>query len=98
MREARKIYHIRNTDANAEKLKVAKETFDEERKSECRAFILRKTEGMNKTERLRFWKEFNKMFKKKTDQNIDVLMDGDGKFLSSNEEMEECMFNTFFEG
>ena len=98
MREARKIYNRRNTDANAEKLKVAKETFDEERKNECRAFIMKKTEGMNKIERLKFWREFNKMFRKKADQNMDMLVDEEGNILSSNEEMEECMFNTFFEG
>ena len=57
-----------------------------------------KTEGMNKVERLKFWKEFNKMFRKKTDQKMDLLIDNNGNILSSNEEMEECMFNTFFEG
>ena len=98
MREARKIYNIRNTDSNAEKLRLAKEIFDEERKNECRAFIMSKTEGMNKVERLKFWKEFNKMFRKKTDQKMDLLIDNNGNILSSNEEMEECMFNTFFEG
>ena len=77
---------------------MAKETFDEERKNECRAFIMKKTEGMNKIERLKFWREFNKMFRKKADQNIDMLVDEEGNILSSNEEMEECMFNTFFEG
>ena len=57
-----------------------------------------KTEGMNKVERLKFWKEFNKMFRKKTDQKMDLLIDNNGNILSSNEEMEECMFNKFFEG
>ena len=98
MREARKAYTKRNTDSNEQKLKDAKELFDEARKKECESFILKQTDGMNKTERLKFWKEFNKLFRKKTNQNIDLLMNSDNTILSCPRDMEECMFSTFFEG
>ena len=98
MKEARKAYFKRNTDVNDEKLKQAKQAFDEARKRECESFILNKTKDMNSAQRLKFWKEFNKLFKKQTDPGIEPLLDANGNILTSNHDLEECMFSTFFEG
>ena len=98
MKEARKAWSQRNTDRNEETLKQAKQAFDDARKRECEAFILSKTKDMNSAQRLKFWKEFNKLFKKKSDQGIEPIIDADGNILTSNHDLEECMFSTFFQG
>ena len=98
MRKTRKNYFKRNTDLNEEKMKEAKEAFDETRKHQCREFILEKTKNLNSAQKRKFWKEFNQLFKKKTDQKIDPLINKDGKIVTDNANMEELMFGTFFEG
>ena len=98
MREARTMYNKRNTPTNRERLNQAKELFDDERKKECQDFLIKKTRNLNSTQATRFWKEFNGIFKKKTDQNIDPLIDNEGNLLTDHEDVEEFMFSTFFEG
>ena len=65
MKETRKFYQQRNTDTNEQLYKQAKEDFDNARKKECERFIFNKTENLNNVQKLQFWKEFNKLFKKK---------------------------------
>ena len=98
MNEASKCYAKRNTDINEENLLLAKESFDEARKQECKNFILEKTNNLNNAQKLKFWKEFNKLFKKKVEQSIEPLVDPDGSILTNENEIEELMFTTFFEG
>ena len=98
MRKARKDYCKRNTDPNEEKMKQAKEAFDEARKHQCQEFILQKTRNLNSAQKIKFWKEFNQLFKKKSDQTMEPLADKDGRILTDNSNMEELMFSTFFEG
>ena len=98
MREARKKYQKRNTDANKESLYNSKEEFDSARKKECQDFLIRRTIKLNTVQSLRFWKEFNSIFKKKTPQNIDPLFNSKGDFLTETDDIEALMFATFFEG
>ena len=98
MKEASKLYSKRNTDRNEENLNQAKEAFDEARKMACQNFILDKTKNLNNVQKLKFWKEFNKLFKKKSDHSIEPLIDSQGNILTSTQEIEELMFATFFEG
>ena len=98
MRKTRTNYCFRNTDDNERKMKDAKEVFDEARKRQCREFILEKTKNLNSAQRRKFWKEFNQIFKKKSDQTIEPLINSDGKLVTDNASMEEVMFGTFFEG
>ena len=46
----------------------------------------------------RFWKEFNKNFKKKTEQKIEPLLDDTGNLLTETKDIENQLFSTFFEG
>ena len=97
MREARKRYQKRNTPMNAENYRVAKETFDDARKEEVQKFLLQKTNKLNTVQSMRFWKEFNKIFKKKTLQKMEPLK-VDDQILSEPKDMENHLFTTFFEG
>ena len=98
MREARKKFRKRNTQNNKENYLATKETFDEARKLECQNFLIQRTSKLNSVQSLRFWKEFNLIFKKKKLQKIDPLFDSKGNFLTDTEDMEELLFATFFEG
>ena len=98
LRAARKAYTKRNTDPNLVKLNEAKEAFDTERHSACRDFLINKAKQLNSVQCLHFWKEFNKIFKKKSVQKIDPLDDGNDGFFTNQNDMENCLFSTFFEG
>ena len=98
MRDARKRYAKRNTDTNKDRYTNTKDIFDAARKQECQDFLIRKTKNLNSVQALRFWKEFNQIFKKKTEQKIDPLIDNEGNLLTDCKEIEELMFGTFFEG
>ena len=98
MRAARSKYQHRNTEFNKEALKTSKEEFDNAKKKECQEFLIGKTSKLNSVQALRFWKEFNRLFKKKTDQKIDPLFNAEGEFLTDTKDIEELMFSTFFEG
>ena len=97
MRRTRKIYQKRNTDSNKLNMILAKETFDEARKYECEKFIMEKTKNLNSTESRKFWKEFNKIFKKTSEGKIDPLEDDAGGLITDNAQLEEKMFATFFQ-
>ena len=97
MREARKAYQKRNTDERKEKMRKTREAFDEARKKECENFIMDKTKNLNVTQARSFWKKFNALFKKRDKPGIDPLEEQDGSFLTTPEEIEEKMFETFFQ-
>ena len=74
-----------------------KDAFDEARKEECEKFILEKTKNLNAADASKFWKEFNKIFKKKSEGEIDPLKDDTGGLVTDNAGIEEKMFSTFFQ-
>ena len=96
MREARKAYKRRNTDDRKENMVRTKEEFDTARKIECEKFIMEKTKSLNVAESNKFWKDFNRIFKNKADQEIDPLQDKNGGLVSEIKELEEIMFDTFY--
>ena len=65
LRLARKAYKQRNTDSSYKNLVLAKENFEQRKQSEGKDFILKRTSNLNSAQAKNFWKEFNKMFKKK---------------------------------
>lgn len=97
LQHARKCYVKRNTDDNFQKLNEARESFDSERKTVCQQFLINKAKSLNSAQSLRFWKEFNKIFKKKTTQKVDPLDDEDGGYITDQVEVEETLFSVFFE-
>ena len=98
MKEARNKYRKRNANFNKEKYHTSKEIFDEARKRECQNFLLQKTTNLNSAQSVRFWKEFNQIFKKKKGQKVDPLFNNAGTFLTDAGDIEELLFSTFFEG
>ena len=98
LRIDRKNYTKRNTDRNKEKLENSKIKFDEARKKACQDFIMKKTNNLNAVESQKFWKEFKKITSGKTTQKVNPLDDGDGGLLTENDEIEQLLFSTFFEG
>ena len=97
LKEARKCYTKRNTDYNRQKLNEARETFDLERKNSCQKFIMDKAKNLNAAQSTKFWKEFNRLFTKKTAQKVDPLDDGSGGLLTDQEDLEKTLFSVFFE-
>ena len=97
MRSARKAYQKRNTDERYYKMILTREIFDEARKEECRDFIMNKTKNLNVSQAKTFWKKFNALFRKKDKPGVDPLKESDGSFLTSPKEIEEKMFETFFQ-
>ena len=98
LKAARKKYMKRNTQNNLEILRTAKEAFDLERKTTCTEFLINKVKKLNSIQSQNFWREFNKMFKKKSDQKIDPLSDGKGGLITDPKIMEDSLFSVFFEG
>ena len=94
---ARRCYIKRNTERNQQKLNVAKEKIDEERKKACQDFLIERAKKLNSVQAQHFWKEFNKIFQKKTVQKIDPLDDGAGGVLTDKKDLENCLFTVFFE-
>ena len=97
LRAARKAWTKRNTEYNLKKLDEAREQFEEERKIVCQNFILDKVKIMNSSQAQQFWREFNKIFKKKSIQRIDPLEDGKKGIITENHAKEKCLFSVFFE-
>ena len=97
LRSARKNYIKRNTDNNLNTLNAARTAFDEERKLACQNFLIDTAKQLNSAQAQRFWRDFNKLFKKKTTQNIDPLMDENGTLQTDSEKIEQCLFSVFFE-
>ena len=97
LRAARKNYIKRNTESNLNKLNEAKENFDEERKIACQNFIIDTAKQLNAAQAQKFWKNFNKLFKKKSVQKIDPLFDDDGQLLTENDKIDLKLFSVFFE-
>ena len=97
MRKARRMYNTRNTDSRKQEMIDSKKLFDEERKRTCDEFILEKTKSLNTADSLKFWKQFNRLFKKKTEQGIDPLFGDDGNILTDATDIENKLFSTFFE-
>ena len=97
MRRTRRVYQKRNTDPNKLNMILAKENFDEERKNECERFIMDKTKNLNASQSKKFWREFNKLFKKTSEGKVDPLQDDEGGLITENPQLEEKMFGTFFQ-
>ena len=98
LRKARKNYIYRNTDPNLQKLQEAKTLFDEERKLTCEKFLIDTAKNLNAAQAQKFWKDFNKIFKKKTKQKVDPLINENDEFLTENNQLDKCLFGVFFEG
>ena len=58
---------------------------------------MEKTKKLNATETGKFWKEFNKIFKKTSEGGIDPLEEDNGGLVTETAELEEKMFETFFQ-
>ena len=97
LRTARKLFKKRNTDYSLENLMKAKENFEKQKQAEGKEFILQRTRKLNSAQAKHFWKEFNKMFKKKVDNQIEPLIDDKGNLMTETKEMNGTMFATFFE-
>lgn len=91
-------YLTRNTDSNFEAYEQAKSKFEEARKLACQQFIMKKTNNLNTAQAMKFWKEFNKLFKPPSDQQVEALVTEDGSILADNKDIEAEMFETFFKG
>ena len=98
LKKARKHYRYRNTENNLQKYAEAKALFDEERKQTCENFIIGIAKDLNAAQAQKFWKDFNKIFKKKTKQKVDSLINEEGELLTENEDLDQCLFSVFFEG
>ena len=98
LRKAKKAWYKRNIDGNRDKMTTAKFAFDEARMRECKTFILRKTATLNTADCHQFWKEFKKLFGKKTNNSIDSLNNDSGGLVTEPEEKEALLFDTFFGG
>ena len=96
-RSAQKRWNTRNTDINKVQLEQAKEEFDTARHEACRKFIIKNTKDLNISQTRQFWKNFNKLFGKSKDNKIEIL-EYQGEVLTTDEEKEGLMYNTFFEG
>ena len=97
LKAARKNYIKRNTDPRLNALIEAKEAFDQERKSACQEFLINKVKKLNSAQARQFWKDFNKIFKKKSSQKIDPIFNDKNQLLTDVKEIEKCMFSVFFE-
>ena len=96
LRESLGVYLTRNTDGAFQRYQAAKEDFEETRKHACQQFIMNKTRNLNTAEAVRFWKEFNRLFKPASDQRIEAIVREDGSVITDNQELEEELFSTFF--
>ena len=97
LRAARKSYIKRNTHINFAKLTKAKTAFEEESKLACQNFLINTAKQLNSAQSIKFWKDFNKIFKKKSVNKIDPLFDAEENLQTEVEEIEQCLFSTFFE-
>ena len=73
LRLARKAFNKRNTTYNKEKFIAVKTVFDEKRKKACSDFIIEKAKNLNSIQAQKFWKKFNALFKKKSEQYVEPL-------------------------
>ena len=98
LRDARKKYNLRNTDANKEEMMTVLEEFDQVRRKECHDWILKRTANLNVADTRKFWKEYRRIFSPKADNKTEALLNDSGVLLTDNKEIEEELFKTFFEG
>lgn len=96
LRCAKKNYMKRNTISNKNVLDEAKERFDTMRKNECQKFILEKTKNLNSLQAQKFWKQFNKLFKKKQADGVEPLTSDLGDVITDSSEIENSLFESFF--
>ena len=95
MKSAKKNYLKRNTDYNLHILTEARAEFDEERKAACSNFLIDTARQLNSVQAQKFWKDFNKLFKKKTAQKIDPLFDENHTLLTKSDEIDSCCSRYF---
>ena len=98
LKVARKNYIKRNSHYNHQKYDEAKELFDEERKLTCQNFLINSAKQLNAAQAQKFWSNFNKLFKKKSRQKVDPLLNGKGELLTEHNDLDHCLFSVFFEG
>ena len=98
LRDARKKYNLRSTDANKEEMMTVLEEFDQVRRKECHDWILKRTANLNVADTRKFWKEYRRIFSPKADNKTEALLNDSGVLLTDNKEIEEELFKTFFEG
>ena len=96
LRNANKAYLTRNTDMALLRLQAAKDDFEETRKHACQQFILNETRNLNAAQSSKFWKDFNRLFKPQSDQQVEGLVKEDGTVLTENQHIEQELFDTFF--
>ena len=78
------------------RLQAAKDDFEETRKHACQQFILNETCNLNAAQLSKFWKDFNRLFKPQSDQQVEGLVKEDGTVLTENQHIEQELFDTFF--
>ena len=99
LRDASKAYSKRNTPSNKTILDSAKDYFENIRKEECKKFILNRTHRLNAAQSTRFWKEFKRMFAKRVNRKVEPLVSSaNSTILTDPEEIEQELFQSFFEG
>ena len=59
---------------------------------------MKKANNLNAVESQKFWKEFKKIASTNKNQSVNPLDDGNGGLVTGNEEIEQLLFSTFFEG
>ena len=85
---AQKRYAKRNTDDNHAACKLTYGEFNALRKNECQQFILKKTSTLNASQFKKFWKEFNRLFKPRIEQQVDPLISStSGDILTDNKDI-----------
>ena len=72
--------------------------FDDKRKKACSDFIIEKAKNLNSVQAQKFWKKFNALFKKKSEQYVEPLIDNNGTIISESDKIENEMCSTFFKG
>lgn len=91
-----KAYLTRNTDTTLDTYRASKLAFEEARKLACQNFIIKKTQSLNRAQTNRFWKDFNRLFKPPTSQQVEALLSTQGDIVSENDKIEVEMYETFF--
>lgn len=98
LKVALKCYLTRNTDDSFSRYQTAKRNFEDARKAACQSFIMKNTNNLNTAQSSKFWKDFNRLFKPGSNQQVEALIGEGGTIISDNEEIEKEMFETFFMG
>lgn len=97
VRAARGAYQARSTPVNKDSYDHIKKEFAQLLVTEKNAWIHKRLEGLNVSESAEFWSKYKFVFGSKRDNFIGDLQQ-DGKLISSNEDKEKLLHQTFFSG